>query len=482
MVSVGAYWYYSSQMKGNQIRTGRINTLSKIQEPARRRADGKGQRKKGRENITERSAHTICDRAVTEPGPFPGSRIDQAEDKKGKDKNKKRVYVPLPTEAHTVQNSNDTGRDDVVDNREFARQLSGVITGTSLTTPGKTIQQGRTKKHTRANGFSGAAAKLEHGPEVRDFSTSSSTTGADADDNSAVSSPTVEAIQSIVDPSGVSDMLGPSAPGPAVLHITEIEGFQPARRPKQPKAAQEQETKKQRQNKAKNDARKVEREQVEKERRVLLEKQLRTARDAEGRPARNGVLVPKPPSSSVWEQPADRTQSSSSSANITNSRSISLLDTFEDAPKPSNTAVNSESTTPPSQKTWERAIPSEEEQMRIISQIEGDEAWETVGSFKKRERTKKSDADQGVSSKPFTALKSSEEYLTEPPTVKTVKPEIGRHLAQIFDKKGQTARWKISAETSTSSEIGIGTQVCELICEDIAGRPEARYFPGWEAV
>lgn len=265
--------------------------------------------------------------------------------------------------------------------------------------------------------------------EVKHLSGTSSTTGADGDDDlSSTNSPAFGATDSFTNHGEVSDMLEAPAPGPSVLRLTESTQPQRVAKPRQDKAVQEQESKKQRQRKAKNEARKEELRQAEQERRVLLEKQLRTAREAEGRPAKNGVPVSKPPARNAWSASGDAGsgQSSLQAPSLAAGSNTPLLDTFDDTPKqvaeaetgqkaeakelshtadtslysfssPRNDDLDDVSTldSVKTQKpgangtshvnpnTWDRNLPSEEEQMRRLSELQSDGGWKEV---KKREK------------------------------------------------------------------------------------------------
>ncbi|KAF1356714.1 hypothetical protein BDV97DRAFT_278952, partial [Delphinella strobiligena] len=163
----------------------------------------------------------------------------------------------------------------------------------------------------------------------------------------------------------VSDMLEPTATGPSVLRLTESSRPAKANKQRQQTAAQEADTKKQRQNRKKVEERQAQREAEEKERLVLLEQQRRTAREARGEPAKNGVPASKPPAVSAWavkaaaratQPPAQEITGGSGSAGTSG-----LLDTFDK--------------------------PSEEEQMRIATKLSEDESgWNTVPKGKKQKK------------------------------------------------------------------------------------------------
>ncbi|KAL8959215.1 MAG: hypothetical protein Q9193_003882 [Seirophora villosa] len=282
---------------------------------------------------------------------------------------------PTPTIA-----AND--EEEAVDNREFAKQMSGLKTGSSLAK--KDGPKSQTKKQGKQadlplNSFNALSPTVNGASTSKDLSNGSSTTGADADDDlSPAASPSF---------GDVSDMLEAPGKGPSVLRLTAVE--EPKRQQRPQKVAQEAETKKQRQNRRKNEEKKFAREQAEKDRRVLLEKQLRTAREAEGRPARNGLAAA--PAANAWTNPAvgHTTTAQQASPAVPNS---SLLDTFDDSATTAPNGHSQASKNKPTADTkgWSNEVPSEEEQMRILSEMDGSGGWNTVS---KGGRKKKSAAN-----------------------------------------------------------------------------------------
>lgn len=286
------------------------------------------------------------------------------------------------------------GEDDAIDNQEFARQLSGLKTGTSLNKPSSASDKPRTGqqgKHNEAKGSEAALKPANGAQDKKQASATSSTTGADGDDDlSPAMSPELRASQSMKASGDVSDMLEVPGKGPSILRLTEPLHQHVARQPSPKKAAQEPETKKQRQNRRKNEERKQAKEEVEQERRVALEKQLRTAREAEGRPAKNGASQAKQATASTaganaWSlQEGEAASSSKVSSNV-------LLDTFDKKPstKASAHSEGGNDDRTAQDKRWEHDLPSEEEQMRMLSEMEGNDGWNTVekGGKSKRKQT-----------------------------------------------------------------------------------------------
>ena len=284
-----------------------------------------------------------------------------------------------------------------IDNNEFARQLSGLKAGTTLAPPAKAANRQKTLKQSRVNSSINTAHETV--PSSQDVSTTSSTTGADADDDlSPAVSPTFGAT-----PVGqrvsadVSDMLEAPAPGPSVLRLTESKEPPRAQRAHAPKTPQPEETKKQRQNRKKAEEKRLAREADEKERRILLEKQLRTAREAEGRPAKNGVASSaKPPATPAWTTAKPKQSEPVARAEDSAGANLPLLDTFDDRngagehdttnARPTGVnGVSSASKSAGSRPAWDRDLPSEEEQMRMLKEM-NDGGWSTVPKGKKNKK------------------------------------------------------------------------------------------------
>lgn len=210
------------------------------------------------------------------------------------------------------------------------------------------------------------------------LSGASSNTGAEADDDT----PPVTS-----NPSGrdVSDMLEPQAPK-TVLKINASD--KPARpsKPQQQRSESTTETKKQRQNKKKKEEEKAAREAAEEERKKLLEQQRRTAREARGESARNGLQAAKAPTSSAW---------GSGSAPAVQPSLIGgqLLDTLDNVSEVKPTSGGVTNGTASSESTKYGNLPSEEDQLRMAME---ESAWTTVP--KGRKKAKKETVDDGSDS------------------------------------------------------------------------------------
>jgi hypothetical protein len=255
-----------------------------------------------------------------------------------------------------------------VDDHEFARQLSSLKEGTKFerrsaadvaANRAKSVKQSRAAK----DAAFGAAAK-----DAEDSSPSAS----------AEHTPDASPELAPADSTGVADMLEPTPAGPSVLRLVDTEEDKPKNAPK-PKEVKE--TKKQRQNKRKNEELKAARAEAEVERKQLEEVQRRTARIAEGRPARDGsqFMAANPPAASAWSAGGAISSAATPSA-MTPSSSYELLDTAGDAPKPAASRKIDDS--------WMSELPSEEEQIKMAK---ADAEWSTVKT-KASKKTRKDES------------------------------------------------------------------------------------------
>lgn len=432
----GAAYYYTQAGKSKRSR-GRASPLVSAEQSQRRgsdqRNDSKDKRKK-KGKLSDTSDQPGNDVADVSSASIQNSTSGTVKKRKGGKKQPSKLAQSSAVEVSPEQGvgtENDIAETQDMDNEEFARQLSGLKTGTSLKKPVTQNQTKKSKKQGKRNetapqAMNGSASKTNGVASSQDMSTASSTTGAYADDDlSPAMSPDLRATQATTPSStDISDMLEPAAKGPSILRITEPANPQPIRQPKVQKPALEPETKKQRQNRQKNEEKKAIREQDEKERRALLEKQLRTVREAEGRPAKNGLGASKTPSTNVWDKPASAASDSVGPA--TKQSSASLLDTFEDVPTTaanahsSNGGVNGMSV---DEKVWKNDLLSEEEQMRIITEMDSDNTWNTVvkggKSKKKSPATTTADKDSSGNPKKETSSVKSASLATSADNNKT---------------------------------------------------------------
>ena len=251
------YLYYTSQSQSK---------------PARQRGDT--QRK-------DPKTRTKADGSVYEPSGSDAAKAPVKEDQSAKTGSKKRKAgkqkaepatqsAPAAVPARGAKEPEAEDDDDNNNDKEWAQQMANAKKGTTLAAPARHDSRLRTVKQ------SGSAASPA-------FSSASSTAGIDADDDMTPAvSPNLAA-------GDVSDMLEPTKKGPSILRLTEPANPQQQRQPRPAKEFQPAESKKQRQNRRKVEEKRIAREAEENQRQALLETQRRSAREARGEPARNGI-------------------------------------------------------------------------------------------------------------------------------------------------------------------------------------------------
>ncbi|KAK1993743.1 hypothetical protein LX36DRAFT_714377 [Colletotrichum falcatum] len=306
---------------------------------------------------------------------------------------------------------------DDVDNAEFARRMASIKEGKKF--DGK--PSGDSKKKTKSVKQSRAAEKkpVEEKPVEEKEPAPAPEAVEDAQASSSAASPEVTP----ADPSGVSDMLEPSAGGPSVLRLTGTDKEKP--KAKNQKVPEKAETKKQRQNRQKAEAKKAAREEEEKERRVKLEKQRRSAREAAGIPAKDGsqFMAAVNGNNSAWTAGAPN----GASANGT-SLAVQPLDTF-DAPAKTDAAPAQSS------NNWISSLPSEEEQ---IERLKEDDEWNTV---------------------PAKSKKSKKENRTpSPEPAKAAAPAPTRPVAQAVQKPASNGKAAKPVQSNFGSFSALSTE------------------------
>jgi hypothetical protein len=390
---IGAgYWYLDSTRR--KTRAGRGSNQKQTIKPTETRKEGRSKKQQAVQDGDEKRS--------------------SSKDKKAKAKANKPKGAEVPADtAKSVTDvpSNDTkDADDEVDNNEFARQLQNARSGkiaTSNSQSGakqKSVKQSKAKEQSTSNTVGNSA------------SGASVTSSSAGDDLEEAEFPTLPARSG-----DVSDMLEAPAPSAAVLRITEPATPSLPKKEKKPtQPAEVPLTKKQRQRQKKAEEAKAASAEAERERRVLLEKQLRTAREAEGRAAKDGQnwVASSKPTSSAWTETANVNTAASN-----NAAKPELLDTFGsksnvvEAPKPMAAPEVKE----------EQPLPSEEEQIRLL---EEDSAWNTVTS--KKSKKKASDSEPSTATKPAESARI-ESKAAEPSASTTQKPAPKKEKVIIGD-------------------------------------------------
>lgn len=480
VVGVGAAYYYSQSGKSKRGRGRPAATLvdQNQQRASSSRNDSKDTgKKKGKAKASDASDQAVSDAAdvsSASPQTSPSERVKRRKGGKQQPSKLAQSSTSELSKERELDGDNAEEQHEGMSNAEFAKQLSQLKTGTSLKKPVATGETKKTRKQGRRNelppeALNGAPHRVNGIPRSHDMSTTSSTTGADADDDLSLPvSPEFGATESTT-PSGldVSDMLEPPSKGPSVLRLTEPVNQPPARQPKPQKAAAEPETKKQRQNRKKNEEKKAMREQAEQERRVMLEKQLRTAREAEGRPAKNGMGTARPPSTNAWSNPTSAPTKSEVSP--TTLEIVPLLDTLEDREPTTGSGTKhtngSGDNTVADGKTWNQGFPSEEEQIRLMNEMDSDNAWSTVPSGK----GKKKSAVAGGGNGAYKAESSGSKM----PSFDNVTPSYTTSQAP-HNNNHEEDKLFTEAERTTASNDNVNSST---VNEPLSGKETIRYSP-----
>lgn len=311
-----AFYYYA---KPAQAKGGRRSSLveqaqqvpQQIQQATRKQKE-KRTAKGAEANVVRDVQDKVKDSVDAVAQAVTGrEQVSAKQNKKRKPESASKPASSQPAAAAPVAAAADDNDDDDqgMDDKEWARQLEARKKGVQLTSSSAQAGSGRTKKQ------NAQARKLEQDG----FAASS---GAEST-TSSTASPAVRASagRSGVD---VSDMLEPTAAAPSILRIT---GEEKAKKAQPAKAEEDKETKKQRQNRRKNEEAKLQREEDEKRRQVLLEQQRRTAREARGEPAKNGLGTAQTPTASAWSGQASSNATPSTQSGL---NSVELLDTLGD--------------------------------------------------------------------------------------------------------------------------------------------------------
>ena len=425
-----AFWYYSSRRGG---RAGRVPVRQEKQQPVAKRE--REQKPAGRKAPVKQSTPA----GVTRPKEAPRAPSYAA------------VAAAAAARPIHYSSGDDDDDDDDVNNKEFARQLSSIKTGTNFagSATSSTTARMDDRRHAKLLRQSQAQEATATMPAFTedDMKTSapSSTAGVDADDDQspATTSPLVEAAD-------VSDMLEKPLAGPSVLRLTNTEDKNnPNKRQQQSRSdSAEVETKKQRQNKKKAESAKAERHEAEEHRKVLMEAQRRLARISEGRPAKDGSAFMQSAATTTkqnaWAKPPHLDGGRSNGENQS-AAAVRLLDTFEPTTDKAATADGRSSLA--EESSWLESMPSEEDQLQMLRD---EEAWSTVQP-KSAKRGKKKDA------KTDTDGESQPTATTQPPPTTATAAK-----AKAYDAKSTHRPKTINSQSSfaalSSDEIGAGEE------------------------
>jgi hypothetical protein len=253
-----------------------------------------------------------------------------------------------------------------ISNAQFAQQMTQARQGSKLAAPKgkenrvKTVKQGKARDTPILSSESSQA-----GGE----------TGAEADDDySPAASPALNS-------GDVSDMLEPTSSGPTSIRLTAPLKPQTQRAPKQAKE-ELVESKKARQNRKKVEERRIQREAEEKDRKALEERQRRSAREARGEPAKNGIPVARAPVNNPWDE-----KNAAAAATVQTGATVNghgpLLDTFDAESTGSSTGGLANSTAATSANTSQY---DEAQLAQAVRESEDESGWTTVSVAKKEKK------------------------------------------------------------------------------------------------
>ena len=330
-----------------------------------------GQSRRGRAQGKENILRERQDKRHSTP---PGDTTQQVkssartESSQGRKRKQIREGAKIPTGSSTLANGVPAVQEPVseTDDQEWAKQLQAAQHGVTMK-PSKSSSQTGSAKSTKQRdaGMLHPRGASNNQKQPREETSSVNVIPASQD---------------------VSDMLEPAPIGPSTIRITGEEKLK-KQAPKKEEPAKE--TKKQRQNRQKVEERKVLREEDEKERKALEEKQRRTAREARGEPAKNGLSVARPPTSNAWSSTSPNLAGADASQQTPRPAENPLLDTFNQDTH-STTSSNDQQLnthTPATAASMSSQDPlSEEAQMEAIKEMDGNSGWSEV---KKAKRTKK---------------------------------------------------------------------------------------------
>lgn len=301
--------------------------------------------------------------------------------KTGSKKKNKARQAPQSEQSSIPDGPNDRAADSEPeeDDHEWAEQLRAAQRGVSVNGPAKVSKPPKTKADKRPQNGATVAPQPAKSQTL--------TNGGRQQEGNASTASINHQQPSAKD---VLDMLEAPSAGPSVVRLT---GEEKVKKQQQRGPSPEKETKKQRQNRKKVEEKKAVREQEEKERKVLQETQRRTAREARGEPAKNGVAAAMP-QNHVWSDgSASENRVAANGRSASNSKptngQVSLLDTF-DHDAVSNTSSNepqTTSTTPATAaSTTGSDVATEDSQPTMRNGNNENSGWNEVGKSKKAKK------------------------------------------------------------------------------------------------
>lgn len=290
-----------------------------------------------------------------------GSQFQQQQQQQQKPK-----AAPAPVPApEVVVHEDKPEKESDLSNAQFAAQMMQARQGAKLAAPKGKENRVKTVKQSSAR-------------DSPILSSGSSQTGAEADDDlSPAASPALNS-------GDVSDMLEAKPSGPTSIRLTAPINPQKQRAPKQAKE-EIVESKKARQNRKKVEERRIQREAEEKERKALEERQRRSAREARGEPAKNGIPAARAPANNRWDE-----KNASTGAAVNGASNAPLLDTFDaESTGSSNGGLEVSSAATSTTDANPSQYGNEDAQVaQAMKESEDEAGWTTVSVPKKQQKSR----------------------------------------------------------------------------------------------
>lgn len=404
----GGLFYYYTQGNNPHVNNlqGRVNKAAQPTEPIqasnakRRQAKAKGGAQDIIKNVSERANELVTAVADTASNTVNNNATNGMNKRKaGKDTAASQTAKPVAATSEA-----DVAEEE--DIKDWAAQLVARKKGISLNKPDVASKANQRQSSKPAENRSAKSTKGSSMDSVKSMA-SDSASSAKANNETLPRAG-----------GDVSDMLEARAAPPSVLRIV---GEEKPKKQRAPRVEESEETKKQRQNKRKAEEQRLERDAQEKQRQVLLENQRRTAREARGEPAKNGLTQARTPATSVWTSSGSPSASGAGTPapapTVPIANGAQLLDTFEpDGVSTASSYDISNGTTSASASSMnEQDLPSEEAQMQMITEMSG---WNEVSKGKKGKKNGSAPEGNG------TPVESKSEPAAVPSTTSsnTTKP------------------------------------------------------------
>ena len=325
---------------------------------------GKSNKRSSSKQVPGENSRSTASRRKQDKGvkSSPQDVLEDQSNQSSKASKKRKPRVEPTQDRHTELVSNDstvTGTDQDAADQDWVRELEAAKKGVNLSASKTSGNHQRNKKAQGQNSLPQDAKSVDSEKALPSEAVSAHTTNAPATGD-------------------VSNMLEAPVPGASVLRLT---GEEKPKKAKPQQAPIETESKKQRQNRKKAEEKKALLQEQERERQQLLEKQRRTAREARGEPAKNGLGAIAAPSMNAWSKPVQHTDSGEQpNGQVTQP----LLDTFEQESSSTGSGkLQSNASTTSASSIADYGLPSEETQMEMLDQMNG---WNEVPKTKRKHR------------------------------------------------------------------------------------------------